>query len=67
MALLNYDVLKKSGYDGYILEKAQVKVLQDDTTVRQEAQKAFAHVAELKKTSRALRDLVDRIEEGVEE
>ena len=28
MALLNYDVLKKSGYDGYILEKAPVKVLQ---------------------------------------
>ena len=28
MALLNYDVLKKSGYDGYILEDAPVKVLQ---------------------------------------
>ena len=27
MALLNYDVLKKSGYDGYILEDAPVKVL----------------------------------------
>ena len=26
MALLNYDVLKKSGYDGYILEDAPVKV-----------------------------------------
>ena len=25
MALLNYDVLKKSGYDGYILEDAPVK------------------------------------------
>ena len=25
---LNYEVLKKSGYDGYILEKAPVKVLQ---------------------------------------
>ena len=24
MALLNYDVLKKSGYDGYILEDAPV-------------------------------------------
>ena len=28
MALLNYDVLKKSGYDGYILEDAPVKVMQ---------------------------------------
>ena len=26
MALLNYDVLKKSGYDGYILEDAPVTV-----------------------------------------
>ena len=25
MALLNYDVLKKSGYDGYILEDAPVR------------------------------------------
>ena len=28
MALLNYDVLKKSGYTGYVLEKAPEKVLQ---------------------------------------
>ncbi len=28
MARLNYEVLKKSGYDGYILEKAPVKMLQ---------------------------------------
>ena len=28
MEKLNYEVLKKSGYDGYILEKAPVKVLQ---------------------------------------
>ena len=28
MERLNYDVLKKSGYDGYILEKAPEKVLQ---------------------------------------
>ncbi|KAB0578413.1 tagaturonate reductase [Fusobacterium naviforme] len=28
MAQLNYEVLKKSGYDGYILEKAPVRVLQ---------------------------------------
>ncbi len=26
--LLNYEVLKEAGYDGYILEKAPVKVLQ---------------------------------------
>ena len=28
MELLNYKTLKKSGYDGYILEKAPEKVLQ---------------------------------------
>ena len=28
MAKLNYEVLKNSGYDGYILEDAPVKVLQ---------------------------------------
>ena len=28
MELLNYETLKKSGYDGYILEKAPEKVLQ---------------------------------------
>ena len=28
MELLNYDVLKKSGYDGYILENAPEKVMQ---------------------------------------
>lgn len=28
MDILNYDVLKKSGYDGYILEKAPEKVMQ---------------------------------------
>ena len=28
MEKLNYEVLKKSGYDGYILEKAPVKILQ---------------------------------------
>ena len=28
MAKLNYEVLKNSGYDGYILEKAPIKVLQ---------------------------------------
>ena len=28
MATLNYEVLKNSGYDGYILEKAPVKILQ---------------------------------------
>ena len=28
MERLNYEVLKKSGYDGYILEKAPEKVLQ---------------------------------------
>ena len=38
----------------------QVMVLQDDTTVRQEAQKAFAHVAELKKR-------VERLEQQMNE
>ena len=28
MATLNYEVLKNAGYDGYILEKAPVKILQ---------------------------------------
>ena len=28
METLNYEVLKKSGYDGYILEKAPIKILQ---------------------------------------
>ena len=28
MELLNYQTLKESGYDGYILEKAPEKVLQ---------------------------------------
>ena len=28
MALLNYEVLKKSGYDGYVLENAPEKVMQ---------------------------------------
>ena len=28
MALLNYEVLKNSGYDGYILENAPEKVMQ---------------------------------------
>ena len=28
MDVLNYDVLKKSGYDGYILERAPEKVMQ---------------------------------------
>ena len=36
MALLNYDVLKKSGYDGYILEDAPVKGLVRETS--------FAHL-----------------------
>ena len=30
MNLLNYEVLKKSGYEGYILENAPEKVMQFD-------------------------------------
>ncbi len=57
-----YDILEEELFESKTKEIEEIK-----NSMVLEADSNSAYVDELKKTSRALRDLVDRIEEGVEE